>query len=382
MGRKTNKTVAAAMAFLIAATASATSASAAVSNESEREFAHKQSLCCATQSSDESDSFEAAAQIDFELLASLNGGASMLNSTSEAATNIGGAETIKYNGDADPELKEENSARYRTETIDAWEIFLQLGSIKDKNVSSYTRKTVTVGGVVIAQKSISMNGKDYIPSRQVAEALGLNYKYTSSTKSVEITGKGLTMTFSNGCYVSYANGRALFSTTPSIIMNDGRMYVPAEILAEAFGLKLSADKSSVKLTGEYSPILHADKFYRADEVFWLARIIEAEAGGEPLLGKIAVGNVVLNRVRSAYYPNTIYGVIFDRKYGVQFSPILDGSIYNDPSYNSILAAKICLDGSDVSDGTFFFLRPEISSSSWIPNNRKYAFSIGKHDFYY
>ena len=116
-------------------------------------------------------------------------------------------------------------------------------------------------------------------------------------------------------------------------------------------------------------------------MFWLGRIIEAESRGEPLLGKIAVGNVVMSRVRSSSYPNTIYGVIFDKKYGVQFSPVIDGSIYNTPSYNSILAAKIVLDGFDVSEGALFFLRPEMSSSSWIPNNRRYLFSIGKHDFY-
>lgn len=354
MGRKTNKTITAALAFIIAATATATAASASVTNEAEREFAHKQSIHQTAETMNAGGDSGANKTVDFEVRSGLSAG----------------------------ETGGDSQARYRTDTIDAWEIFLQLGSIKDKNVSSYTRKTVTVGGVTLSQRSVSINGKDYIASRQVADALGLNYKYTSSTKSVEITGPGLTMSFSNGCYVTYANGRALFSTTPSIIMNDGRMYVPAEILAEAFGLKLTSDRSTVKLSGAYSPILHADKFYRSDEVFWLARIIEAESGGEPLLGKIAVGNVVLNRVRSAYYPNTIYGVIFDRKYGVQFSPILDGSIYNNPSYNSILAAKICLDGTDVSDGTFFFLRPEISSSSWIPNNRTYAFSIGKHDFYY
>ena len=159
------------------------------------------------------------------------------------------------------------------------------------------------------------------------------------------------------------------------------MYVPAEILAEAFGLKLSSDRSTVKLSGAYSPILHADKFYRSDEVFWLARIIHAESRGEALIGQIAVGNVVLNRVRSAYYPNTIYGVIFDRKYGVQFSPILDGSIYNTPGYNSTLAAKICLEGYDVSEGAFFFLNTALATSSWIPRTREYAFTIGNHDFY-
>jgi len=61
--------------------------------------------------------------------------------------------------------------------------------------------------------------------------------------------------------------------------------------------------------------------------------------------------------------------------------VLDGSIYNTPSYNATLAAKICLEGFDLSEGALFFLRPEMSSSSWIPNNRPYIFSIGKHDFY-
>ena len=262
-----------------------------------------------------------------------------------------------------------------------WERFLSLKSVASRSVSAYQRQTVKVGGEVLKQKSLKINGTDYIPARLAAESLGLSYSYKSSTKSVTLTGKGLNMTFSDGCYVTYANDRALFSITPVVLMNDGRIYIPAEIFAKATGL-VYMQSGSVNLSGKYSPILHGSKFYRSDEVFWLGRIIHAEAQGEPLLGQIAVGNVVMNRVRSAYYPNTIYGVIFDRKYGVQFSPILDGSIYNTPSYNSTLAAKICLEGYDVSDGAFFFLRPDISSSSWIPNNRKYAFSIGKHDFYY
>lgn len=353
MNRKTNKILTAALALIITAGATTAGAAATATKESEREFAGR-------------------------VYGSESGYTQIVDAwKSEQGTSS--AFDFAYSEDSEGRFGGEER---RPSQIDAWEIFLSLGSVKDKNVSSYKRKTVTVGTRTLSQKSLLINGKDYIPSRQAAEALGLSYNYISATKTVEISGKGLSMTFSNGCYVTYANGRALFSTTPSMIMSDGRMYVPAEILAKAFGLRYSADTGSVKLAGSYSPLVDADRFYRSDEVFWLARIIHAEAQGEPLLGQIAVGNVVLNRVRSAYYPNTIYGVIFDRKYGVQFSPILDGSIYNNPSYNAILAAKICLDGADVSDGTFFFLRPEISSSSWIPNNRKYAFSIGKHDFYY
>ena len=192
---------------------------------------------------------------------------------------------------------------------------------------------------------------------------------------------GLEITAGNGCYVTYANGRALFSTTPNVIMSDGRMYIPATVFAKAVGMRLDTAETKISLTGSYNPLISADKFYREDEVFWLARIIHAESRGEALIGQIAVGNVVLNRVRSAYYPNTIYGVIFDRKYGVQFSPILDGSIYNTPGYNSTLAAKICLEGYDVSEGAFFFLNTALATSSWIPRTREYAFTIGNHDFY-
>ena len=191
---------------------------------------------------------------------------------------------------------------------------------------------------------------------------------------------GIAITATDGNYTVYAADRPLFSLSPTVIMSDGRMYIPAETLAKALGLSLSRD-GALYLSGALRPLTHASSFYRDDEVFWLARIIHAESSGEPLLGQIAVGNVVLNRVRSRDYPNTIYGVIFDRKYGVQFSPIIDGAIYNTPSYNSILAAKICLEGFDLSEGAMFFLRPEISTSSWIPNNRPYLFSVGKHDFY-
>jgi N-acetylmuramoyl-L-alanine amidase len=147
------------------------------------------------------------------------------------------------------------------------------------------------------------------------------------------------------------------------------------------GITVDVSGSGIKISGSYKPLVSADKFYREDEVFWLARIIHAESRGEALIGQIAVGNVVLNRVKSAYYPNTIYGVIFDRKYGVQFSPILDGSIYNTPGYNAVLAAKIALEGYDLSDGAFFFLNVKLATSSWIPRTREYAFTIGNHDFY-
>ena len=122
--------------------------------------------------------------------------------------------------------------------------------------------------------------------------------------------------------------------------------------------------------------------YTADDVFWLARIIEAEAGGEPYQGKVAVGNVVLNRVNSKEFPNTIYGVIFEH-YGKipQFSPVADGTIYNTPSQESINAAKDALNGArPVGNATYFF-NPSKAAGAWIVQNKSYVASIGGHVFY-
>jgi N-acetylmuramoyl-L-alanine amidase len=256
-----------------------------------------------------------------------------------------------------------------------------LVSVKNKSLSSYERPTVSVQGKTLSVRGIVIGDTYYVPFRAMANALGAQYEYSSSTKTSTMKLGSLTLTASDGCYTSYANDRALFSISPTVIMSDGRMYIPIDVFLKATGLRKSVSGSTVSVSGTFSPLAHASKFYRSDEVLWLARIIHAEAQGEPLLGQIAVGNVVLNRVKSSSFPNTIYSVIFDRNYGVQFSPILNGSIYNTPSYNATLAAKICLEGVDISEGALYFLQPHLSTSSWIPKNRTYSFTIGNHDFY-
>ena len=260
--------------------------------------------------------------------------------------------------------------------------YKSLRTVSNKNIWNYTRTTVNLGGRALEIKGALINGVQYIPLRAAATALGASYSYSSATRTSTMRLSGLELVASDACYVTYANGRTLFSTTPNVIMSDGRLYIPLTVFTKAVGMSYSVSGTSVKISGSFKPLLSADKFYREDEVLWLARIIHAESNGEPLLGQIAVGGVVMNRVKSAYYPNTIYGVIFDRKYGVQFSPILNGTIYNTPSYSAKLAAKICLEGYDVTGGAFFFLAPHLATSSWIPRTREYAFTIGNHDFYY
>ncbi len=140
----------------------------------------------------------------------------------------------------------------------------------------------------------------------------------------------------------------------------------------AWNVTLKQAKSMVK----------PDSAYDYEDLYWLSRIISAEAKGESFTGQIGVGTVVLNRVRSREFPNTVKGVVFDQKYGTQFTPVSNGTIYDKPTDSAVIAAKMCLDGYTLSDSVLYFLNPRIATSSWIQKNRKYAFRVGNHDFYY
>lgn len=118
--------------------------------------------------------------------------------------------------------------------------------------------------------------------------------------------------------------------------------------------------------------------YTETDLSILSRIIEAEAGGEPYKGKVAVGAVIVNRTKDSRFPDTIKGVVFQKK---QFTPISDGR-YNSVkvSDDSIKAAKEALNGIDNTYGALFFYSPSGTSSRWH-ETLKETTKIGKHVFY-
>lgn len=267
--------------------------------------------------------------------------------------------------------------------LETGKIEYKLPTIATRYLWKLPQRTLTVNGKTLSEPAMMMNGTLYLPLRAFANALGdAKISYNSSTKTATLSMSGLYLTATDGGFVTYANDRPLFSFSPNVLMSNGKMYIPASALTKALGVEIkSQTNSAITISGSYKPLTPASKFYREDEVYWLSKIINAESGGESLIGQIAVGDVIMNRVKSSLYPNTIYGVIFDRKYGVQFSPILDGSIYNNPTYTATLAAKICLEGTSLSDNALFFLNPKTAQSNWIVKSREYAYTIGGHDFY-
>lgn len=223
----------------------------------------------------------------------------------------------------------------------------------------------------------------YVPFDSANEALSSGTAVISGTpEKMQSVSPFAKITARDGdCYLE-AEGR-YFGGSNSIVVS-GMLYVPVRSIAKAYGAEVVWDGNtrSVDLySGDSSGITHGNSFYREDEVYWLARIIHAEANGEPMDGKIMVGNVILNRVASDEFPNTIYSVIFDTEYGVQFTPTANGTIYNTPNEESIIAAKICLDSYYISRSAMYFLNPALATSFWVPNNRPYLTTIGSHDFY-
>ena len=240
------------------------------------------------------------------------------------------------------------------------------------------------GRRVLDGRVFYLNGSTYVPMFAFADWQGsFNYSYNKHTKTALVKGENLEISASAGKLYILANGR-YFYTENKVILHNGEIYVPILPMVKALNGYVnwdSAKNAFAVRSGDTRRLKNASQFYNADDVYWLSRIISAEAGAEPLKGKIAVGNVVLNRVRSEHFPDTIYGVVFDKKFGVQFSPVANGTIYKKPTIESVIAAKICLEGYTLSEDILYFMNPRIASSSWISKNRELAFSIGGHDFY-
>lgn len=255
---------------------------------------------------------------------------------------------------------------------------------RDTNMRSrQTGIALYIDGTRYSGKTFLYRDTTYVGIREFTGAIaGANITWNEKTSTATAKTAAVTVTATKGKEYISANGRYLWAKT-GIIIREGTMYVPVRPLAAAYGATVEWDAGtrSVKVKKGSGAILSGSKYYNADEVYWLSKIINAESRGEPMLGKIAVGNVVLNRVRSKDYPNTIYGVIFDRKYGVQFSPVSDGSIHLEPDADSVIAAKLCLEGYTVSKSILFFINPKIATSMWVTTSRPFEVSIGRHDFY-
>lgn len=133
--------------------------------------------------------------------------------------------------------------------------------------------------------------------------------------------------------------------------------------AAALGISLSSSTSS-------------SSSLSSSDLNLLAKVVHAEARGEPYTGQVAIAAVVLNRVKSASFPNTISGVVYQP---YAFTAVNDGQINLSPNSTAFKAAQDALNGWDPTYGCLYYYNPKTATSSWIWS-RKTVVTIGNHVF--
>lgn len=261
--------------------------------------------------------------------------------------------------------------------------------------AAQTVKVTVDGKAVTSGKARIVNSTTYVPFRAFANdtVSGSTVTWKASTRTATMKSSSTTVTATVGKSYVVSNGSTVKSTAKNLLIG-GTLYVPVRPIATALGYSVSwnsktftavlTKKSGSTSSGSSSSgntSSGSSSTYTDTDLYWLSRIISAEARGESYKGKLAVGTVIMNRVASKSYPNTVYGVIFDKKNGVQFTPAYNGGIYKTPSADSVKAAKEVLNGYRVPGNIQYFLNPSIASDTWFRNNLTYICTIGNHAFY-
>lgn len=243
--------------------------------------------------------------------------------------------------------------------------------------------TVYTDGLEYEGEVRLVNKNAYVSLREFACTVDNSVvTWDKETDTATVTTDSLVLTAEKGADYMVANGRYLWCSE-GIFADDGVIYVPLQRVAQAFGFnnRWSYADNANYLTRKAGAIESADTYYDEEDIYWLSRLINAEAQGEPFNGKLAVGSVIMNRMADEEFPDELYDVIFDNDSGVQFTPTVNGAIEKDPNEDSVIAAKLCLDGYRISDTILYFLNPDLASNFWVPQNCTFVMTIGEHDFY-
>ena len=228
---------------------------------------------------------------------------------------------------------------------------------------------------------------------------GMILMVSADTKDVEATGKisyksetlqeGLCMTA--GIRTAEVSGEALTRLQAERASRAeeeerGRMARQAQEAAAAKE-RAAAEDSGVAETAEEAAA-ETGRIYEVSEEDYdaLLRLVEAEASGEDIKGKLLVANVVLNRVKSGVFPDTIKEVIYQRQNGrAQFSPVATGKIDRVAvSEETVEAVERALCGEDESAGALYFVAPayaDAGNHQWFRDNLTLLFSYEGHEFY-
>lgn len=243
-------------------------------------------------------------------------------------------------------------------------------------------KTLMIDGVYAPDDlgRFQRDGVTYVALAAMAQAMddGVQIGWDGAATATVTTEK-LTLTATVGEVYVVANGRYLYVPNGVELVN-GRVTVPLAVVAKVFDATIGWDSVTgmVSVNRGSGAIQPGESYYHEEDLFWLSRVIYAESGNQPMDGKLAVGNVVMNRVANSLYPDTIEGVLAQKN---QFSTYKNGKLANrTPNASSVIAAKLVLDGAVLEEtrGALYF---DSAARSWASRNKECIAIIGGHKFY-
>ena len=251
-----------------------------------------------------------------------------------------------------------------------------------------TRARVYFDGLYTANGFIS-GDLGYVALEDICAYCGVYpvSSYSKDGRMIASCGDGFFLHEKLGSGYIMVNNRYVYDPWGSFFYK-GKLYYTTDVIAHIFSLTDEFDPASGRIdfgSGDMEIISGGMDYYEKklgeNDFFWLCRVINSEAGIEPFDGKIAVGNVVMNRVRNSHFPESVYDVVFELKGAVQFQVTMNGTIYADPSEASVAAAALCVEGCDVAGNCLYFLNPGVADNTWFRTACTYEMTIGGHEFY-
>ncbi len=258
---------------------------------------------------------------------------------------------------------------------------------KRQNKEEQTQQLMLYYDGLLFDKAILRDDLVYVAPDSIGDYYGLELNTEIDGTKFQINSSNLVMSGDSEQPYIMANYRYIYNPEGFIIENN-RVYFSEQLIEKVFGLKLTAygEPKALEVSSEGLNIIKGgpDYYqinYGIEDLFWLPRIIYAESKGQPFEGLIGVGNVVYNRVEHELFPNTVFEVIFDSKYAVQFTPASTGAVMDEPDERSIVAACLCLEGYNTVGDSLYFVNPKKGDSRWFREELDFICTIGDHDFY-
>lgn len=212
---------------------------------------------------------------------------------------------------------------------------------------------------------------------------GFSYEYTYTNGVYKFVGKTAAgipyyVQVKEGTKYAIFNGRYFYIGMTSEVC-DNKVYLPAGMLTKFTNGQYivdSKDSNIQHITTGIDVLASGDQYYNEDVVYLLGRVIYSEAGNQCLEGKIAVGNVVMNRYKSASFPNNILDIVYADN---QFDGVRTDNFNATPTESCIVAARIALEGQQMVPGALYFNTKGLDS--WAHRTKTYLGTIQGHDFY-